>query len=252
MSVKDRIRKLLNVTAENNATEGEIENAMRAAKALMMAHHLSEADIAEHNAGVREEIRFAKACTYTTYKGMQDWETRIGHFVIKFFGTVDWFRSSDVNKTREDGTLIFDKDGRPETATRLTFYGPEEDVEMAREMFSELCLTVATLARMKFGSIYRPDGRSYANGFGDGLMTKLETVVQQLSNDSQSKALVVQSEKHALAIRNDAKKWLGIKLVKGRKAYGSRRVNPTAYNSGYTDGKEQAVTKERRRKISER
>lgn len=43
--ILEKIRKLLAVTKENGATEGEVENAMKLAQRLMMQHNIDESEI---------------------------------------------------------------------------------------------------------------------------------------------------------------------------------------------------------------
>ena len=46
-SIKEKIKKLLRVAENDAATEGEIDNAVRAARALMLKHSIEVGDVKE-------------------------------------------------------------------------------------------------------------------------------------------------------------------------------------------------------------
>jgi hypothetical protein len=240
--VKDKIRKLMNVAKNDAASEGEIENAIRAAQALLMKHQLSEDEIGE--AGRRHKMQQDKA--FTRGRHVSTWECGLASFVRDFVGAVSVYKESNIPYK------IFCEEGRSiQLKGAFTFYGPEEDVALAIELFSDLQLLIATMARRKYQGLFKGKGRMYAEGFTGGLNSQLQRSRAQLKRDKSSTALVVQSEKRNQVIRREATEWLnreqGVSLTTS-----SRRGNynsATIYQDGFQDGKNTEVSKDRQKKL---
>lgn len=147
-----------------------------------------------------------------------------------------------------------DEKGKPIRQCRLTFYGPDEDVLLCVELFNELEATILSMGRLRYGGVFRGDGRAYAEGFVSGLNTHLKKVSQQLiGNDNQSRALTVRVNQIVAATVKDASTWLkesaGIRLGKGVARH-SNYNDPNAWGRGRTDGQATSVSADRKRKLS--
>ncbi len=80
----ERVKKLLAVTTERGATEGEQENAMRAAQQLLAAHGLSRID-AENAAGSRPVAGVSEVLTDVKFKRPPAWIRRLAMVVAAGF-----------------------------------------------------------------------------------------------------------------------------------------------------------------------
>lgn len=66
--IKERIRKLLNLAADDGAAEGEIDNALRAARRLMLQHQIGEDDVAAAPEQLKTPEQIAADTSYGTAK----------------------------------------------------------------------------------------------------------------------------------------------------------------------------------------
>ena len=251
--IKDRIRKLLNVTAENNATDGEIENAMHAAQMLLHANNLTKEDVLNEDECERRSFEFGVHSTTTKGARLTLWESSLMTFCAEFIGTVKWYYNTDIRR-KKNGVAILKRNGDPREVIRLHVYGPAEDAMLAVELYAELHHTIIAMTQLRYGSCLRGAGKNYAEGFAIGLKLRLHNAEKQLTSDSQSTALVVQSREIAEKIKRDADQWLadsqGIHLAKGKKRrYSNKSFNYNAFRDGRTDGQNAEVTKERRKKL---
>ncbi len=236
--IKSRIRKLLCLANDQSAAEGEIENALNFARKLMDKHHLEEGDLTE------EQLQEKMAREVATCGGakMSMWESCLANAVIETVGTIGWYVGKKVPKRDEFGILQRGKGNSQEVA----FYGPCEDVSLAIEMFLELSKTVAAMARLRWGGVYRGAGRSYCEGFTSELLGRVRNVVQQQRTE-QCRAIVLRS-------KDAAKLWLKEELGIGLHRRGSskgRQVthNSSAWNDGQAHGRDSNLSFTRRSKL---
>jgi hypothetical protein len=191
---KDKIRKLLNLAEDAGAMKGEIDNAMRFARTLMLQHNLSEEEVradaaakSPHEiAAAVEATEFAREALAGQGSRLSTWETTLGHAVMDLVGTVKWYLTGAMSERRTpEGVLIFNPHtGQPVQAACVVFYGPAEDVAAAKALMYEWSLTIVGLARLKFGGALRGAGRAYAEGFA----TALEQKVAQIRREEEDKA----------------------------------------------------------------
>lgn len=241
--IKDTIRKLLAVANNSGATEGEIDNALRFAKQMMVLHHLSEDDLVldQHNHAQAARKEYADVRSYSFGKKQTSWENSLAGFVMKFFGSVGCFTSPDETKKTKNNTIDFDPKGNTQTRCAFVFYGLEEEVYLANEMFESLAMTIYVLARVKYGTVLKKDGREYADGFVFGLFQKLKEAENQIRLDQATTALIVRSDENASLKLKEAKNWLSerknIRLSKKSKSFNKTTRNANAFQDGKEDGK---------------
>ncbi len=96
--VKTRVSHLLRVARNDAATEGEIENAIRAARNLMLAYHLDEADLESTDGPQKPEM--GRATSRTKFSKVALWEKDLAHFVANLIGGVRWYSSRNSEATR--------------------------------------------------------------------------------------------------------------------------------------------------------
>lgn len=242
--VKDTIRKLLNLAANDAATEGEVNNAVRFARKLMLQHQLSEDDCTETE--TTEEERIARAvcqdfASHSQSTKATSWESCLSMFVCQFVGGVKVYKTT--NAVRREHGIIKHVNGSAACAI-WTFYGLAEDAAVAQRVFDDLAITIASMGRLKWGGAFRGPGREYCEGFVDGLFSQLKQADAE-QHQSESRALTVRRDAliHAKAHRAD--QWLrterGVKLRAGR-GYGATSHHADAHNDGHADGAKTSIT----------
>ncbi len=257
--IKDKVRKLLNLANDSGAFDGEIENAMRFARRLMLQHNITEEELGSprdpHE--VAAETEYAQADAFSLGSNISNWECLLMSAISKLVGTVGAYKTSETRtKITTYGTIIFDTNGKSQEGKRVVFYGPAEDARDASELFAEWVHVIATMARLKYGGCFRGDGRSYAEGFAQALLLSVQNIQKE-----EVKEIAAESTGRALVLRNafgliEAKKargaeWLRQELgIKLRKTSGhGNRNNPSAFGAGMSDGKKSSFTRARNLKI---
>lgn len=266
--IKDRIRKLLNLAADDGAAEGEIDNALRAARRLMLDHQLSEDDVTQPEEDWRTPDEIAADTEYGTAKSWGDaasaptWKGTLASAVAKFVGTVQVYRDNTQQCRLPSGIVRFD--GR--SVTGWVFYGPADDCQFAVELHAELMLTCAASAKLKYGGgLVSGAGRDYCDGFAAGLYEKMQDAEKAIEHERAVNLVAPASDQKActaLAVvratdiieakRDYAKDWLkkekGISLGKASRRGRSIR-DRGAYSAGRSDGRSQSMTRTHTRKI---
>lgn len=250
--IKDRIRKLLNTAADDAATEGEVDNALRAARALLFAHHLEESDLEEDE---ERGVTFGRSKVHETHRKTAFWQGQLAQFIGRFIGSVDCYRDQEELVRNERGHAEREADGSPKYRRTIVFYGPAEDCLLACELYGDLLLTIAGMAELKWGSQWTIPGREYCEGFVQGLNERVKKADAQLSNDAQSRALVVRSNQALVELRENAKRWLeeetGCRLRKVSRRRTARH-DAEARAEGRADGRQTDVSAERKSKLAGR
>lgn len=229
--VKDRIRKLLALAENDGAAQGEIDNAMAFAAALMAEHHVTREE-AHATAGAEERREYGYGESYTTGANLSTWESALGHAISELCG-VKWYVNRNCVRKVEDRT-VFGSDGKIQYAARLTWYGETGDCQEAEQLYSEWARTIASMARIRYGGALRGAGASYAYGFA----TALRDSIRKTPEAATGNALAVRSREIVIQKHSAASRWLanqGVKLG----ASSSRRVSIAdggAYGAGRADG----------------
>lgn len=253
--IKRRIRGLLNLAADDAAAEGEIANAMAAAERLMQEHQLEAADFEAATAQeVRAETRHGVVETTTQGKALSTWESTLAFAVSNLVGTTGWYRNRD-KRTVGVGTFK-----QPSIRSVVFFYGPQEDAEIARELFDEWSHTIATMATGRYGGCFHGDGAKYAYGFASALYYRTQKIERERAQiTTESTAALVRVSGGSLAQVLDQKKqaakdWvqkeIGLNFRKGSAGAGYRSGSHDAYSSGLADGSKAEFSATRRRKLT--
>tara|TARA_R110000824_G_scaffold172434_1_gene350339 strand:+ start:54395 stop:55183 length:789 start_codon:yes stop_codon:yes gene_type:complete len=260
-NVKSKIMGLLNISADDAASEAEIETALRLAKKMMERHHLSEDDLVD---SPEDQVRAAQDAEKTDFaspvgKKIYRWEKSLSTFVRDLVGGIGCYTARHQTAKTPAGFPIRDEDGNEIRTGAIHFYGITEDVYAACEIYSELRTAIVALARIRYGSVFKGSGGLYAEGFVAGLRSKLETEEDQAKIEavetSNSNALVLIERRNALVAAKTASAdlWLqhtaGVKLSNrgiGQGASGSHG----AFTAGRTDGAGYNVGRTRNRKLN--
>lgn len=259
--IKDRIRKLLTLANDSGAFEGEIDNALRFARRLMLQHNVSEADLGKpqdpHEAAAAAE--YAQHQTYTMGASLSTWEIILMNAIADLIGSVNHYRDSGVALRRTAaGTVEYDSRGQARKGSKVVFYGPAEDARDAGSMFDEWSHVIASMARLKFGGCFRGDGKAYAEGFAQGLKSNVVRIRQEERKEiaaapATGGALVLVRATDVMAAKKEfAVGWLkkehGIRLKTGS----SRRsvsAGNGAYGAGLSDGRQAGFSRSRTLRI---
>jgi hypothetical protein len=250
-NVKERIRLLLNLARNNAATEGEISNALTFARRLMDAHHIDEADLGS----AQKKTKMGDATAHSHAACMNQWETSLAWFMTELVSGVSWFHRKKRNVI-VDGRMQFLEDGREKKAAEIVFYGVAEEAMLAAELYRELSLTIAGMARLRFGGAMRGAGRDYCEGFVQGLSTALQES-KRVDRLAGAGALIVRAEGLVAVKKQEAANWLSnsrgikIRMVSGKGTYARINHGGNAFATGHADGKKQSVNINRTKKLGE-
>jgi hypothetical protein len=218
-----RIRKLLAFDGDN-ATEGEIENAMRLAQELMERHAIDAAELADRPADDRPAEPERDRRSSTIGARVSTWESTLAWAVVQAVPGVNHYSSTEFK--RSFGT------GRSRRQATIVWYGPADLVEVAAELYESTRLTIATMAAGVYSGVYRGQGRSYCEGFASALYAKARKQRQAGEHAEKLGAIVLASEAAN-------KKWLAtthnIKLRTVSRGGGGAHYGD-AYGEGRKDG----------------
>ena len=147
----EKIQKLLNVTEENGASEAEALSAALHAQKLMAKYHIEITDLNT------EEAREMKSISHESGKGYK-WRYVLANIIANNFCCK---------------TYVLNRDS-------IVFFGYEQDIKIAHEVFSFLFKTGNKLA-VKYYNEYKKAGRNtsgvmntYLTGFCAGIKEALD------------------------------------------------------------------------------
>ena len=238
-NVKDKLRKLLNLSTNAGAAEGEVDNAMAAATRLMTQHNLTREDVDMHAQDPVQNVRLGRHASVSLGRNFSSWEGMLAVFVKEFIGYLDCYKTPSI-ALKKNGVAVLDEDGHPRFGTMVYFYGSEDSAEAAVEVYEELRDTIQAMGLLLHRGWFKGDGAVYCQGFCDGLDSAYKRSVAKLKIcDEQTTALVIVDAKNQEAMSIKAKAWL--KLTHGignlrRARSGGARGSASAYREGQSDG----------------
>ncbi len=225
----DRVRKLM-AFRDGTATEAEVENALSLASRLMEQHAIDREEVAAAGGGGRDGSDSAagppRARGESPLGGnVAHWEVWLAIAVREAVPGVSYYTNSFYG----DGSPNRPGQGR---RSWVFWYGPEAAVEIARMLFDETRVIIATLAAGMYGGCYRGRGRSYAEGFAQALYRRVQREREQSERREQVTAIVRRD-----AAAND--QWLarehGVHLTRRSSRRGGT-VDQEAFEHGRSDG----------------
>lgn len=256
--IKERISKLLALGKDDAAAAQEAENAMAFARQLMLEHNVSEADLTPHERAARiERMDFAQSGVGTTGRNLSAWEMWLANTIQRVVGTVNHYVSGHEQRRDANGILQWFEDGNPMMQTTIMYYGPEDDVRDATQLFAEWSVTIAAMARMRFGGALKGAGRSYCEGFTRALSQKVSKAIEKedlMIEEGKSTALVLTGQRSMMVAKQDqGKKWLkdvaGISLQSRGSGAGGGEHHSGAYDQGKKDGSAANLSRDRQRRL---
>lgn len=236
-AIKDKLKKLFRVAENDASTDGEIDNAMRAAKILMARHQIERDDIFDGEDEVDvTKVTYGQMKRYSMYTSTCAWENWLCQFLMEFVPGLGVYVRTGTIRRNAVGMAVGNK-----RATEINFYGAELDVQFAVELFDEIVYFIQAAATLRFGAaLARGAAAAYAEGFCRSLHDSNKREQTKLVANKDCYALAVINRD--LAIRKGAKTWLaeqGVHLGRSRKtSYSSNKFrNADAYAQGQRDGK---------------
>jgi hypothetical protein len=259
--VKDTIRKLLNLAANEGAAEGEIANAMKFAAKLMQQHQLREEDLQGTTVDALIDDLDKKECSskdvIVTGRRQSIWEGSVALFVCKLVGGVKCYWSGMAVVRDANGIVQTTRRGDLRERSQIRFYGITEDVLLAADLYYECLMVISSMAKLKWGGVQRGPGRSYCEGFAQALWEKLQTAQAQITQENRGStgtALVVVQNRDAIVKRKTeiADRYIEQRGVKIRKAKSQTRnvhYDGEAFMDGREDGTKHKVSADRKKKL---
>lgn len=246
--VTAQIRKLLCLGNDAGAHDGEITAAMAAAERLMLKYQISRAEAEQ--AGVERPTQYTTGDVHATTWRVMQWEIYLGSAIIELLGTVHWLKYTTVE--REVGTFKTSK-----RVLQLRFYGPDDDVAMAVDLWNEWHHVIATLAMGKYNSLYAGKGAAYALGFAQQLFIRARQASSErkrITVQSSSTTALVLIENAIQKKRSEAAAWYERehgKLGKARsgRRYRMREEGGDAYRQGASDGQRAQFEAKRHKRL---
>lgn len=222
-----KIQKMLALT-NDNATEGEVENAMQMAYDLMAKFAVDQSEIESDDPAdtmIRDTMKSRLS------GNLSRWESSLSHAVEQAVPGVNRYIATDYEAPRFGSGDGLDS----RRVTSVVWYGPADLVEIARNLMDETRAVIATLATGRYGGCYRGPGRSYAEGFAAALCRKVE---EQARKDREQQAKITAI---VLASVEANQNWLatarGIRLRNRGASNSGGRHHHDAYGQGRSDGR---------------
>lgn len=240
-AIKNKLAKLINLSENGAATQGEIDNALNAAMQIMARHNLTRDDIDLTSSSPAKNVRMSRSKVFCLNANSSTWEGMLARFCAEFIGNVSYYKST--------GHYSISKDVK---STCYFFYGSEDEVEITVDLFNELQSSISIMAIARYDSFYSKKGGTYSEGFVSGLEESNHSQKLLLKSDSQTNALIIKSNQTSLIIINEAKDWLylthKIKLRQGQGTSGASggsdaRALGKRDGSNYSVGKRSTLKK---------
>lgn len=220
--VKDKIRKLLNMSG-NNPSDEEAHTAMLMAQKLMAKHSLSEADIDLMATEDKEVVTI----DVTKYTRTPWWYKRLGAIIADNFKCMSYISYRSFYERDTNG---YEKEVR---RSCVRFMGLKNDAEMAKEIFQYAFDNVNNTARNYVRRVRDSGGSTkgirndFVLGYLRGLGDKFEE--QKAEDNELALALIIDEAVHA--------EWNKKTFRSMSSSKATRRGSDEAYSSGYDTGK---------------
>ena len=225
--VIDKVRKLMRFD-EHTATKAEVENAMRLAQEMMEKHSIDSSELGVDDTA--ETIERSLRKSMLTGARVTKWERQLAITVKTCVPGVSFFETYEPR--RHFGRGVCDMG-------TFYWYGPDEIVEVAKELFDETRAVVATMAVGSYGSVYNTQGRSYCIGFAYAL-SAMVSKRRDASDNAERVASIV------LASDAANKEWLrdehGFEIEESQAGPPRGEFDEQALKLGVRDGKNHDVT----------
>jgi hypothetical protein len=235
-NIKNKLVKLINLSENSAASQGEIDNALNAAAQIMARHNLTREDIDLTNQDPAKNVRMSRAMVQCLNRNSTTWEAMLARFCTEFVSSIGYYKSQGYHGLNKANKICC-----------YFFYGSKDEVEIAVELFRELQSAISIMAVTRYDNFYSKQGGAYCEGFVSGLEQSNHLEKLKLRGDSQTNALMIRSNETSLLIIDKAKDWLAdchrVKLKTGQGTRGASDRTGDARTQGKLDGSNYSVTK---------
>jgi hypothetical protein len=234
-SVKDKLVKLINLSENNAASQGEIDNALSMAAQIMARHNLTREDIDFTSSEPAKNVKMSRSHVSCLNANSSTWEGMLARFCVEFVGNINYYQTH--------GTYGLNKEKR---ISVYFFYGSEDEVEIACELFKELQEAISYMAIVRFNNFYSKKGGAYSEGFVSGLEQSYHTEKLKLRGDSMTNTLIIKSDNTSIMIKASATNWLAsVHKIKLHTGQGTRGASggTDARQLGKRDGSNYSIGK---------
>ena len=167
--IHEKLRKLFAVVNGEGTQGNEAANAMAAAKALMAKHHIDSSEIKEVTVDRIKEVTLKIGS-----KRVVNWERILASFLMEFV----------------DGIYCVCFKGS------IRAIGLEKDLEIFENLWYTLHEEIEYTSSKRYGTTYRKEGASYAEGFCVGMSRKLmQNKLKETKNTSTSLVILKKRKK---------------------------------------------------------
>lgn len=223
LSIIEKVRKLMEFTVENGATESEMENAVKAAHKLMMRYNLDAKDIEVTSKDVNTTL---VESTWVDRTETRPFEARLLNLLAKHF-------SCKIVRNRDQAT---NKDS-------YDVIGFKDDRDVLVATYDQIILQVRVLAHKRYKESDKAISEfrfttSYNNGFLEGLDEKLEADKKGFFKAGERK------EYDLMIVKKDAlvEEWVGANLTNIKtKSVAIPKSDAKAHAVGKEDGVEKGL-----------
>ena len=224
LSAIEKIRKLMEFSVENGATESEVENAIKLAQRLMLKHNLDKADI---EITVEDVSELDIPCTWKK-------------------GTESKLFLHDLLRVIADSLncrVIRMNANTPSAAYRIV--GLTEDREMANQIFHSVLPQVRNLTKARYKESDKTLSIvkftiSYQTGFVAGLGLKLKADKEEYIKLESSEAVGLMIVKKEALIAD----WIANKMSTKAKSRKQINLDADAFSKGKADGSNKNINAE--------
>lgn len=152
--ILDRIKKLMNFNG-GNATQGEVENALRLAKRLMNDLNVSEEEL---NGTKKSTEEFELVDLFSRLGKLERMDQWVFGVLSEIFDT---FAFHSIRSSYEQG--------RAKQRTYACVAGYKTDIRLTQQMINEVRIWMRAEARKRYGSKWGVSHTSFCEGFATGL-----------------------------------------------------------------------------------
>lgn len=228
LSAIEKIRKLMEFSIENGATEAEVESAMKLAQKLMIKHNLEHQDLAVTSKDVNTTVVESTWLGRTIMVETRSFENRL----LNLLGNV---YSCKVVVTRD----------KARNTDSYSIVGLPDDRKILISIYESILPQIRTLARKRFKESDRTLSEfkfttSYQSGFLEGMREKLavdRAASLKVAEKKQFDLILVKKDE---LITEWISKHMAIKTSKIK----GTEIDPQSYELGKEDGSEKGLNKQ--------
>lgn len=228
LSAIEKIRKLLEFSVENGATEGEVENAIKLAQRLMMKHNLEQKDIEITSKDINVTVVPSTWTGRTIMVETRAFENRLLTLFGKMYSCMIIIKRSPITKTDSYEVV-----------------GLPEDRKIVVDLYNSILPQVRTLSRKRYKESDKSLSEfkfttSYQSGFVEGMREKMTADRATFGKASERKDFELIVVKKETLVTEWVANNMNIKKGKSKPV----EIDPATFEKGKEDGSEKGLNKQ--------